>query len=71
MRTDYLASYIRFMLFSSTLPTPALLALIDNHALSSTCPPFAFGCISNPHPLGIPEGYPQRWVGTLTARETM
>lgn len=69
MRTDYLASYIRFTLFSSNLPTPALQALIDNHALSSPCPPFAFGRISNPHPLGIPEGYPQRWVGTLTVRE--
>ncbi|SRR6266702_643639 len=48
---------------------PPLRALTDSYALSSTCPPFAFGSISTPDPVGIPEGYPQRWVGTPTAKK--
>src|SRR6266702_2659924 len=65
--------YIRktkFLLFSfSTLPsTSALRALTDSYALSPTCPPFAFGPISTPDPVRIPEGYPQRGVGNPPLR---
>ena len=50
------------LLRNPTLPLPFL---TDSHALSFTCPPFAFGPISSPDLLGIPEGRPQRWVGSL------
>ena len=53
--------------FPSQPPTPPLCALIDGHAPSSTCTPFAFGYIYPPGCVGIPEGYQQCWVGTLTA----
>ena len=53
--------------FPSQPPTPPLCALIDGHAPSSTCTPLAFEHIYPPGRVGIPEGYPQCWVGTLTA----
>ena len=41
-----------------------LSSVTDYHALRSTCPPFAFGPISTPVPIGIPEGYSRYWVGS-------
>jgi hypothetical protein len=38
--------------------------VIDSHALGSTCPPFAFGPVYTPVPVGIPESYSRCWVGT-------
>ena len=57
--------YIKFRLVSIATPLPICpLSVIDSHALSSTCPPFAFWPIYTSVPVGILEGYPWCWVGT-------
>jgi hypothetical protein len=54
---------IKFLVFSFAIPLSPPVD-IDGHALSSTCPPFAFGPVYIPVPVGIPESYSQCWVGT-------
>lgn len=68
---DYLASFNGLPSIFLNPTNPRSAPLTDNHALSHTGPPFALGHIFNPHPVGVPEGYPQCWVSTPYCLETI